>query len=162
MPNKKRRQDLRKIRRNQCYTVAEVGRLLSVSTGAVRSWFKRGLSSLEGERPILIPGDGLRSWLIAERKARKQKCQADELYCCRCRAPRKVKPGTVAIRQRNAKTIAISANCNVCDAKMNRGGSLQKLPETRLAFGLNTQAQVNLAGCENPTVNQHLGQETLA
>jgi hypothetical protein len=51
--------------------------------------------------------------------------------------------------------------CGTCDAKMNRGGSLARLPEIRLAFGLDTQAQVNLAGCENPTVNQHLEKEAL-
>jgi hypothetical protein len=161
MPNKKRRQDLRKIRRNQCYTIPEVGRLLSVSTGTVRSWLRRGLPSLQGERPILVPGDGLRSWLIAQRQARKRKCQPNELYCCRCRVPSKSKPGSVLITPRNAKTLAISAICRTCDTKMNRGGSLAKLPEIRLAFGLNTQAQVNLAGCENPAVNQHLEKETL-
>ncbi len=160
MRKKGRGQDLRKIRRSQCYAIPEVGRLLGVSVGTVRAWLRRGLLSLEGERPILIPGDGLKSWLVAQRLARKRKCQPDQLYCCRCRVPKNAKPGSVVIVPRNARTITISAMCGTCGAKMNRGGSLARLPEIRLAFGLVTQAQVNLAGCENPAVNQHLEKET--
>jgi hypothetical protein len=158
---KRRGQDLRRIRRSQCYSITEIGRLLNVTTGTVGAWLGRGLPSLEGERPILVPGDGLKSWLIAQRQARKRKCQPDELYCCRCRVPSKAKPGSVLITPRNTKTLVISAVCSTCDAKMNRGGSLAKLPEIQLVFGLNTPAQVSLAGCENPAVNQHLEKETL-
>ena len=161
MHHKKRGQDLRRIRRGQCYSIPEVGRLLDVSIGTIRVWLRRGLPSLEGERPILIPGDGLKSWLVAQRLARKRKCQPDQLYCCRCRVPKDARPGSVVIVPRNAKTILISAMCGTCNAKMNRGGSLARLPEILLAFGLESQAQVSLAGCENPAVNQHLEEEPL-
>lgn len=159
MRKQKRGLDLRKIRGSQCYTIPEVGNLLGVSVGTIRAWSRLGLSVLEGERPYLIPGDALKAWLICRRQSRKRKCQPDELYCCRCRVPKKAKPGTVVILPRNATTIAINALCETCDAKMNRGGSLAKLEETRVAFGLMTPAQVNLAECENPAVNQHLEKE---
>jgi hypothetical protein len=136
MRKQKRGQDLRKIRDSRCYPIPEVGNLLGVSVGTIRAWLRLGLTVLEGERPYFIPGDALRAWLISRRQSRKRKCQPDELYCCRCRVPKKAKPGTVVIMPRNAKTIAISALCETCDAKMNRGGSLARLPEILLAFGL--------------------------
>jgi hypothetical protein len=37
---------------------------------------------------------------------------------------------------------------------------MARLSEIQAAFGLNTPAQVSLAGCENPAVNQHLEKET--
>jgi excisionase family DNA binding protein len=151
--------DLRKIRLHSCYSVHEAANLLRVSPGTVRAWIRRGLPVLEGCKLILIPGDGLKAWLKARRAARKQTCQPYELYCCRCRGPRKAKAGSVLIVPRNAKTVAIRALCASCDAKMNRGGSLAKLSEIEVAFGLVTPAQVSLAQCENPAVNQHFDKE---
>lgn len=101
----------------------------------------------------------MKAWLIIQRQARERKCLPDQLYCCRCRVPRNAKPGSVVIVPRNAKTIAISAVCDTCDAQMNRGGSLARLPEIQLAFGLETQAQVSLAGCDCAAANQHLEEE---
>jgi hypothetical protein len=151
--------DLRKIRPSKCYTVQEVSGLMGVTVWTVRAWLRRGLPVLESEKPLLIPGDKLKAWLKLRYAARKQSCQPDELYCCRCRRPRKAKPGSVVIAPRNAKTVAINALCATCDAKMNQGGSLAKMPEIRSTFGLMTPAQVNLEGCKNPAVNQHLEKE---
>jgi hypothetical protein len=152
--------DLRKIRLGRCYTVPETASLLGVAGGTIRAWIRRGLPVLEGNMPLLIPGDGLKGWLKARLAARKQKCLPDELYCCRCRRPRKPKPGSVAAVPRNAKTVAIRAQCGTCEAKMNRAGSLARLMEIKAAFGLETPAQESLAGCENLAVNQHLEKET--
>lgn len=156
----KRGQDLRKIRLIKCYTVQECAILLAVSIGTIRAWIRSGLPILVAGKPILIAGDALTAWLKNRNSARKQKCQPDELYCFRCRTPRKVRFGTLVIAPRNSKTVAIRGNCVACNAKMNRGGSLAKLSEIRVAFGLETPAQVNLARCENSTVNQHLEKET--
>ena len=126
MRKKMQGQDLRRIRTGQCYTIPEASSLLEVSTGTVRAWIRRGLRALRCEGLTLIPGDELKSWLTARRQTRKRKCEPDELYCCRCRTPRKARPGSVVIVPRNAKTIVISALCTTCDAKMNRGGSFSR------------------------------------
>ena len=160
MRSAKQGQDLRKIRLSKCYTVQECADLLAVSIGTIRAWIRSGLPTLEGGKPMLIAGDALKSWIKNRKAARKRKCQLDELYCCSCKQPRKAKIGTVAIVPRNSKTLFIRANCADCNAKMNQVGSLAKLSEIRVAFGLETLAQVNLAGCENPSVNQHLEKET--
>ena len=151
--------DPRRIRLNKCYSVQEAAILLGVSVGTIRAWIRQGLPILQNIRPILIPGDGLKAWLKARAKARKCRCQPDELYCCRCRGPQKAKPGSVEIIPRNGKTVAIRALCNACGTKMNKAGSLAKVPEIETAFGLNTHRQENLEVCESPAVIQHLEKE---
>lgn len=160
MRTTKREQDLRKIRLIKCYTVQECADLLAVSIGTIRAWIRSGLPKLEGGKPIQIAGDVLKTWLKNRKAARKQICQPGELYCCSCKQPRSAKTGTVVIVPRNSKTLFIRANCADCNAKTNQVGSLAKLSEIRAAFGLETLAQVNLSGCENPIVNQHLEKET--
>lgn len=151
--------DLRRIRLSKCYSVQEAAILLGVSVGTVRSWIRKGLPILQNTRPVLIPGDGLKAWLKARSQGRKHHCQPDELYCCRCRGPQKAKRGSVEIIPRNGKTVAIRALCDACSTKMNKTGSLAKIPGIETAFGLNTHRQENLEVCENPAVNQHLEKE---
>lgn len=133
--------------------------MLGVTTGTVRSWLKLGLPRLDDVKPILLPGDTLKSWMVTRRQSRKRKCQPDELYCCRCKAPKRAMPGSVVITLRNAKTIAIRATCACCGAKMNKGGSLASLQKIKATFELKTPAQVSLEGCEKPTVIHHLERE---
>ena len=153
--------DLRRIRLSKCYSVQEAAILLGVSVGTIRTWIRKGLPILQNIRPIFIPGDELKTWLKARAKARKHLCQPDELYCCRCRGPQKAKPGFVEINPRNGKTVAIRALCDSCGTKMNKAGSLAKISEIEVAFGLDTHRHVSLAGCGKPAVNQHLEKETV-
>ena len=159
MRTPKRSLDLRKIRQSHCYTVLEVSNMLGVTTGTIRGWLRLDLPRLDDVKPLLITGDTLKNWLVTRRQSRKQKCQPDELYCCRCRAPRRAMPGSVVINLRNAKTIAIGALCAFCGAKMNKGGSLASLPEIKATFELKTPVQKSLKGCEEPAVNHHLERE---
>jgi len=159
MRKTRHRPDFRRIRLSRCYSVPEAATLLGVSAGTVRTWIRQGLPVLGNGKPILIPGDGLKSWLKARWTARKHHCQPDELYCCRCRCPRKAKLRSAEVIPMNAKTVAIRALCGSCGARMNKAGSLALLANIKEAFGLNTHGQVSLAGCENPAVNRHLEKE---
>jgi hypothetical protein len=159
MGKQQRGQDLRKIRMSKCYNIQQCSTALGVNVATVRTWLRQGLPTVPNGKPILIPGDGLKAWLTQRRLSRKQTCQPNELYCCRCRCPRTPQSGSVVITPRNTKTVAISALCGTCNARMNKGGSLAKRSEIAAAFGLITPLQEHLAGCENPAVNQHLEKE---
>jgi hypothetical protein len=151
--------DLRKIRLSQCYTIQQCSNTLGVSVATIRTWIRQGLPTVPNGKPPLIPGDGLKSWLTQRRISRKQTCQPNELYCCRCRRPRTAIAGSLMITPRNSKTICIRALCGTCNTRMNKGGSLAKRSEIAAAFGLITPLQEHLAECENPTVIQHLKKE---
>lgn len=161
MGKNKRRQDLRKIRLSKCYTIQQCSKVLDVSLGTTRAWLRLGLPTIPDGIPLLIPGDGLKAWLTQRRLSRKQTCKPNELYCCRCRGPRTPQVGSVVVVPQNTKTVAIRALCGTCGTKMNKSGSLAKQSEIAAAFGLITPFQEHLAGCENPTVNQHLEKEAV-
>ena len=76
-----------KIHRN--YTVEEVANLFSIHKNTVRTWIKNGLPVCDERRPILILGAQLRAYLQEKRQSRKHKCRIDEMFCMRCRCPRR-------------------------------------------------------------------------
>ena len=83
-----RRYNVRRVKIHRSYSVAEVARLLDVSKLTVMRWIARGLPLIERKRPYLIHGSDLRAFLLANRPAR-QPCGPGEMYCLRCRAPRR-------------------------------------------------------------------------
>ena len=161
MRQKKPKSDLRKLRFSKCYSILETSTLLGVGVNTVRTWIRLGLPVLGRDMPILIPGDVLKKWLKARVDARKCKCLPDQLYCLRCRKPRAARTGSLVETPRNNKTVTLRARCAICDARMNKTVSLAKDLEINTAFCLNTLVQVNLEGCDIPTVNQHLAKETI-
>ena len=68
---------LAKIHRN--YTVEEVAVVFGVHRNTVREWVKRGLSTNDSRRPMLILGADLRAFLSARRMKNKQTCQPGEI-----------------------------------------------------------------------------------
>ena len=76
-----------KIHRN--YTVEDVARLFGKHKNTVRAWVKAGLPTCDSKRPTLILGRELAAYLLERRTKNKQPCQPDEIYCVRCRAPKR-------------------------------------------------------------------------
>ena len=159
MAKRKRKPDLRRIRASACYTAPEVAELLGVAIGTVRSWMKHGLPCLMDNRPFLIPGDDLKTWLKDRQKRRRQKCQPDEIFCFGCRAPRRPLPGSVTIVPRNEKTTIIKGQCPDCGSTMNRGGSVARLEDARRTFGLRTIGQAHLSVSTKPIVKRNFNKK---
>ena len=85
-----RRADWRRVKSLLSYTVDEAARTLEVHRGTIRHWIKKqGLPVLAERRPHLILGRDLVVFLKALRQSRKQKCGRGEIYCLKCRVPRK-------------------------------------------------------------------------
>ncbi len=154
-----RKPDLRRIRGGTCYTIPELANLLGVAVATVRSWIRAGLPRLDDGKPYLLPGDEVRAWLKSRQATRKQKCQADEIYCLGCRSPRKPVPGSVSILPRNRKTTMIKGICSVCGASICRGGSVERIAESALNFGVSTMGQANLLVSVNPILKYHIQEE---
>src|SRR5579862_9201811 len=86
---RKHRTDYRLVKIHLNYTVGEVARLLSIHKHTVRAWVASGLPICDGKRPMLILGRELRAHLKARRTRNKQPCKPGEIYCVRCRAPKR-------------------------------------------------------------------------
>ena len=83
-----KRLNARSVKIQRSYTVDEAARLFGVHKNIVRAWIKSGLQTIDDRRPILILGRHLVSFLHHRRQRTIQRCQAGQLYCVRCRAPK--------------------------------------------------------------------------
>ena len=119
----------RRVKIHRSYTVEEIALLLEVHKNTVRAWLKLGLSVCDNKRPSLILGRDLANFLQAKRSKNKQHCQADEMYCLRCRVPRKPAGNMVECEPKTEKIGNLIAICPTCEAMMNRRVSLAKIAQ---------------------------------
>lgn len=109
-----------KCKIHRSYTVLEVAELYGVHKRTVRNWINKGLPTFDDIRPLLILGTDLKLFISKQRKANKHKCKSSEIYCFRCRTPRKPKSQTVNFYQQPSGIGRVFAACNVCDSKVNK------------------------------------------
>jgi hypothetical protein len=70
------------------YSIDEAARTLAVHKNTVANWLKNGLDQIDDQRPILIQGRVLRTFLQERRRSQKRRCAVGEMYCLKCRAPK--------------------------------------------------------------------------
>lgn len=114
-----RRYDLRRAKIHRCYSVAEIEKLLDVHKNTVLRWISCGLTPIEAKRPLLIHGSELRAFLDA-RKPRKQPCRAGELYCVKCRLPKRPACDMVDYVARSSTTGTLQGICPTCESMIYR------------------------------------------
>lgn len=125
----KRHPNPRLVKVNRSYEVGEVATLLGVHKNTVRAWIKSGLSVVDTRRPKLILGVTLRSFLQEMRTKSKRPCRPGELYCFRCRAPRRP-AGNMADFQPDTDAVGnLVALCCDCETVMNKRVGTAKLPQ---------------------------------
>ena len=110
----------RALRAARTYTIEEAAIALGVSTGTVRSWVKAGLPLMKSQRPFLILGDTLRSFLQDRAANAKVKMQADQLYCFTCKAARTPMGLMVDCIPQTENTARLVGLCEVCGGTCNR------------------------------------------
>ena len=128
---RKRRPNYRLVKIHRSYTVDEVARLFDAHKNTVRAWVKTGLPTCDGKRPTLILGRHLADYLQARRAKGKRPCELGEIYCVRCRAPKRP-AGNMAEYQPTTATLGnLIGICPNCDTMIYRRASRAKLPEIR-------------------------------
>ncbi len=144
---------LAKIHRN--YSVEEVAALFGVHRNTVREWVKRGLPTNDDRRPMLILGRDLLAFLRARRTKNKRPCQHGELYCVRCRAPKRPAGGMVDYQPVTATLGNLIAMCPDCEAMMYRRVSMAKLGPIRDQMDITMpQAGLHIVESTEPCVNR--------
>jgi hypothetical protein len=144
----------RLVKIHRSYSVEEVADLLGKHKNTVRAWIKAGLPTCDGKRPTLILGRALREFLIAQRGKNKKPCSPGEIYCVRCRVPRKP-AGEMAEYQATTTTLGdLIGICPVCDCVMHRRTSLSKIDRIRGNLDITfTRATQHIGESINPFVN---------
>lgn len=103
------------IRGNYTYSVEEVAELYGIASDTVFRWIREeGLKRLQGSKKFYVHSSDLRQFLREHNKRNKKPCNADEIYCCKCRVPRQPSANTVQAESLPNGTIRVKAKCGVC------------------------------------------------
>jgi hypothetical protein len=124
---RKRRPNHRLVKIHRSYTVEEAARLFGTHKNTVRAWVKAGLHTCDGKRPTLILGHDLAAFLKTRREKNKQPCQPGEIYCVRCRAPKRPGGDMAEFRQITADLGNLVGICPNCEGMIYRRASRAKL-----------------------------------
>jgi hypothetical protein len=157
--SRNRRADWRRIKAKYSYTVEEAARALKVHRNTVRNWVRRGgLSAMIGSRPHLILGAVLIEFLKAKRLALKRKCGLGEMYCLKCRAPRKPIAELIEHRPMASGRTRIVGICLTCEKLMHRFVANRNLEASLREFGVQSgAAHGSLTDTRSLSLNCHSG-----
>ena len=146
-----------KIHRN--YTVYEIATLTGRTRNTVRQWVKQGLPTIAHTRPMLVLGADLANYLRMRRLKNRRPCQAGELYCVRCRAPKPPAGEMAEYRPATATLGSLVGICPDCDALMYRRVSVAKLEQVRGKLDIAMpQAPRHISETDSSSVNRDLMQ----
>jgi hypothetical protein len=153
--NRNRRPDWRRIKRKLSYTIDEAARTLGTHRNTVRHWVRKaGLPAMTEARPHLILGGDLVAFLRARRESRKRTCGVGEIYCLRCRLPRRPAPGLVEYQPLTSKRSRVVGICSTCEALMHRFVSIRRAAAVASEFNLQIEVHhESLADSAHPALN---------
>lgn len=158
-PRQGRRPNPRLVKIHRSYTVEEIAKLFDIHKNTVRAWIKQGLPLCDEKRPALILGRELVAFLQARRTKNKRACHPGEIYCVRCRSPKKPAADMVEYRADTEKVGNLIALCPDCNSLMYRRASLAKLKHVMGQMSITfTQALPHIGESNQPTVNSDLRQ----
>lgn len=132
----RRRPSPQRVKIHFNYTVEDVATMFGIHKNTVREWIRKGLPLCDARRPALILGADLRKFLQTKQTERKRRCLPGEMYCLRCRQPRRPALDLVEFKPVTACLGNLVAICPACDAVMNQRTSLKKLPPICAALGI--------------------------
>ncbi len=156
---RKRRPNYRLVKIHRNYMVEEVARLFGMHRNTVRAWVKSGLPTCDSKRPLLILGRDLRAFLQERRTKNKRPCKPGEIYCVRCRTPKRPALGMAEYQPTAATLGNLIGICPDCEAMMYRRTSRAKLLEIQGNLDISfTEAERRVTDSINPIVNSDFSQ----
>ena len=159
MKTRRRKHNPSRIREKHCYTVEEVADLLSTHKNTIRSWMKQGLRRIDDAKPYLIHGIDLKAFIIQRQQSAKKPCQMGEIYCFRCRTPRKPWESIVDVTFLNQKTAQLTGICSVCEGKLNRRTSVTALEDHSKTFHIQQLVNSRIIASLPPSLHCYLPKE---
>jgi len=155
---RKRYQNPRLAKIHRSYTVDEIADLYAVGKNTVRHWIKQGLPACDSKRPMLVLGSELNFFHEKRRTKNKRPCLLDEIYCVRCRAPKKPAAGMVEYQAITATLGNLIAICPDCEAMIHRCISKIKLSQIPYQIDIRLQQpHSHIVESPQPTLNSDFG-----
>jgi hypothetical protein len=152
-PARRRRHRVNLIKATYSYDTNEIAKLFHILRNTVRQWFKAGLAPIDERRPVLVHGSVLKKFLAQRQEGRRRKCAPDELFCFRCRAPRRPWGGLVDVVQRTKRISKLRAICCVCETEMHQTIRPSDLSNFMAAIERQSMAPERLIGSSHPIEN---------
>jgi hypothetical protein len=153
---KKRTYNVRLIKCHISYTLQEIADLYGTHINTVRQWIREGLKVIDNCKPFYVHSSDLITFLKARQSSRKQKCNFNEFYCCKCHVPRKAWENAVDLVPINEKTLLIEGLCEVCATPLRRLGTTAKVEEYKRTFHVLMQHEEHIIDRNDSRVNCHL------
>lgn len=156
----KRTLNPRLAKRHRTYSIHDVTCLFGVHKNTVRQWIRQGLPLIDDQRPQLILGEALQEYLGRRRLAGKRPCKPGEIYCVRCRSPKRPDLEMAEYLALTPTSGNLIGFCPACKGLMYRRVSFLKL--TAVAGGLEVTvrpARQHIAESGKPSVNCDLDSE---
>ena len=156
---RKCRANHRLVKIHLSYTVEEVARLFGTHKNTVRNWVKAGLPTCDSKRPTLILGRDLAAYLQARRTKRKRPCPPGEIYCVRCRAPKRPAGDMADYEPVTEHFGNLKGICPDCEGMIYQRTSKAKLPaiQEKLAVTI-VEVRRQVSERERPLVNSDFSQ----
>jgi hypothetical protein len=155
-----RRPNPKLVKIHRSYSVEEAAGVCGVHRNTVRHWLKVGLRAIDSRQPTLIRGEVLAEFLRERRMRNKRPCQPGEIYCMRCREPKRPAGMVVEYRPISAGQGNLVGICPQCRGQMFRRVSLPKLEAARGAVAVSKPlTEDHIGESPKPTVNSDFNED---
>lgn len=143
-----------RVKLQRTYTASELAACLLVHKNTISNWQRKGLTPIDGARPILFLGSTVRDFLRKQNAARRRPCPPGNLYCFRCRLPRPPADGLVEYRWITATSGNLRAVCATCETVICRRATREALAVTMPGLDVQfPEAKVRLIGSPSPSLD---------
>ena len=115
------------VKIHRSYAADELAVCLGIHVNTVRNWMDAGLEPIDGQRPYLFHGADVRTFIKRQRACAKRPCGHGELYCLRCRAPKRPAAGMADYVPITASSGDLEALCQDCEGVMHQRVTLQQM-----------------------------------
>jgi hypothetical protein len=144
----------RRVKIHRTYTVDDLSRLLKVHKNTVRNWLRKGLETIDRQRPTLVRGDAVRRFFDDRRGRSKQTCGPGRIYCVACRAPKQPAGNMAECVVTGDTAGTLQGICPDCNRMIYRRVNPQKLTAVRGDLEITiTQGQSRIGDRMKPNVN---------
>ncbi len=115
-----KRVSTRKIKKHRLYGYDEAGGALGVTSHTVRAWRAIGLEVMAATTPHYILGAELIRYIEGKQATRSVKMALDQMYCLKCKAPRKPLWGMVDYIPSSDTRGRLTGLCELCEGGLQR------------------------------------------